>query len=169
MKNNPYEAPAPFEADLAEEVQAGWSAPFVRQSVTYFRVLLILYPLLIIAGIIAAFAQEAFLPEELRLYEESQIEQRLTAAMVVIIIFTLISLLADFVGWIGMLFFWRPARWIFLVSQCMFLAVTLFFGPSVSHSITDTLEVAGSIVTGAILAMAFFSPVRERFLQRKTM
>jgi hypothetical protein len=106
---------------------------------------------------------EAYLPEELRLYAEAQADAPLSVSMMAIAVLALFSLLVDLVGWLGMLFFWRPSRWIFLASQVLFLAVTVVFGPSVSHGLTDAADSAGAVVAGAILAMAFYSPIRERF------
>jgi hypothetical protein len=168
VTQNPYQPPTPYEATLAEAVPSGATAAAMRQSVAVFRGLLLLYPTLIVAIVVFTFALESYLPEELRLYEEAQVNLPFSAATVAVEVFATFCLCLDFAGWLGMLFFWRPSRWIFLASQLLFLVVTALWVPSATHNITDAADSASLLVAGATLAMAFFSPVREQFIRRKS-
>jgi hypothetical protein len=168
MKDNPYQPPTPLEATVVDEPRAGFSVAETARLAARFRGLLFLYLALVIGTIVASFALESYLPEELRLYEEAQANAPPTAAMLVVFLFALVALVLHVVGWLGMLFFWRPSRWIFLASEVLFFAVSTVFGASVYHGVTDAIDTASAMVAGAILAMAFFSPVRERFAARRT-
>jgi len=66
-------------------------------------------------------------------------------------------------GYIGLFFFKRWARTISLITTFVGLAVAPFFGPQLSSAIAGPMFYASSIVWGAILAIAYYSPLSSRF------
>ncbi|WP_310446982.1 hypothetical protein [Thiobacillus sp.] len=72
-------------------------------------------------------------------------------------------LIAVLVSTVGLLFFKRWARSMALYSTVLGLAVYFFFGSSLSSAIGSALTDASSMVWGAVLALAYYSPLSERF------
>ncbi len=83
----------------------------------------------------------------------------LIVGLIVAIGFALFTLVAQ----IGMLFFWRFARPGFLVVTVVWIALTPFFGLSVMLPLEGMLYYTATLCDGAALAMAYFSPLSERF------
>ena len=165
MHDNPYQAPAPIEATLIDGATPE-SAEDVRRSASLLRVMLALYGVLSVVTIAVSFAAEQFLPEELQFYLQREAEADPTAGMLAAAAVVIPALICLLTGWIGMFFFWRPARWLFLAAQGLFLVVLCLFGPSVMHSVEHALDFASQLAAGAILAMAYFSPARRLFVPR---
>jgi hypothetical protein len=90
----------------------------------------------------------------------------LSATMLVMVAVGLLAVLLWFPGWLGMFFFWRPSRWLFLAAEALFLIAVVLYGPSVAHGVESVLDRASHVLAGAILAMAFLTPLRERFARR---
>jgi hypothetical protein len=166
VKDNPYQPPAPVEAILAEQAGSGESAAAMRKAAVVFRALLALYAVLVVATIVASFAGEAYLPGELQAYVAAQEEMELTGMTAAMDIVASIALALLLPGWLGLFFFWRPSRWLFLTAEVLFLIAILLFGPTVTNSVEGALDRTSQLASGAILAMAFFSPVRRRFAKR---
>lgn len=72
-----------------------------------------------------------------------------------------------FVSQIGLLFFWKFSRPGFLVGSVFWLALNPFGGLYVAIPLEATLYQFVGLCEGAILAMAYFSPLSERFSGRR--
>ncbi|HQU98415.1 MAG TPA: hypothetical protein PLV19_04500 [Nitrosomonas sp.] len=72
-------------------------------------------------------------------------------------------LLAAVASTIGLLFFKRWARVVALYSTLIGFAFYPFFGATVSSAFASALSEASFLVWGAVLALAYFSPISERF------
>ena len=83
----------------------------------------------------------------------------LIVGLIVALGFALFTLVTQ----IGMLFFWRFARPGFLVVTVVWIALTPFFGLSVTLPLEGMLYYLATLCDGAALAMAYFSPLSERF------
>jgi hypothetical protein len=70
------------------------------------------------------------------------------------------------VSWIGLLVFWRPARPLFAVTTLLLLFPTLLGGPHVDDGLSAMLGEMVSIITGAILALVYFSPLKDLYEKR---
>jgi len=88
----------------------------------------------------------------------------LIVGVIVAIGFGLFTLVAQ----IGMFFFWRFARPGFLVVTVVWIAMIPFFGLSVTLPLEGMLYYAATLCDGAALAMAYFSPLSERFIGVRT-
>jgi hypothetical protein len=164
MHDNPYQAPTPFEATLVGGEAD--SAEDARRAASLLRVLLALYGLLSVATIAASFALERFLPEDLQLYLEWEAEADPTPVLLAGAAVAIPTVICILTAWIGMFFFWRPSRWLFLAAHGMSFVVICLFGPYVSHGVEYAIDFTGQLIAGAILAMAYFSPASRLFARR---
>jgi hypothetical protein len=72
-------------------------------------------------------------------------------------------LLASFAGVIGLFLFKQWGRSLSLYSTALGFFLFPFFGPVVSSGVSYALDEAAITLWGAALAVAFFSPISERF------
>ena len=70
---------------------------------------------------------------------------------------------AFIVGAIGMFFFTWWGRWFFAACYAVGLVVTIIAGFTVSPAIDSAIFLLATLVDGAILGLAFFSPLSEHF------
>ena len=71
--------------------------------------------------------------------------------------------LCAFGAWIGLLFYWRYARQLFLISLALTLAHLLLAGPSVRTSVGAMFGLMDSTVGGVIIGLVYFSDLARRF------
>ena len=71
--------------------------------------------------------------------------------------------LCAFAAWIGLLFYWRFARQLFLISLALTLVHVLLAGPSVRTSVGALFSMLDATVGGAILGLVYFSDLARRF------
>ena len=67
---------------------------------------------------------------------------------------------------VGLLFFQRWARSIALYSTLLGLVFYSFFGPELSSALASALTDASSMAWGAVLALAYYSPLSDRFAKK---
>jgi hypothetical protein len=134
--------------------------------ITYFRTLLVLHVLLIAGEIASGQITISALPEPLRNYLELQYKSPEKTigpnleALSWVSLFGM-GLLLSSVG--GLWALWRPAR-IFFTAYLLCLAVAIVLaGPVVESSLTSVLAFMNTIISGLILGMIYFSPLREHF------
>ena len=60
-------------------------------------------------------------------------------------------------------FYWRYSRVIYLISFITSIAATLFLGLSITTPVENVLNQMATFMSGMALALAYFSPVAERF------
>lgn len=83
----------------------------------------------------------------------------LIAGFLVAIAFVVLTLLTQ----IGMMLFWRFARPGFLITTALSLVLSPFLGLSVTLPLEGAMYYLATLCDGAVLAMAYFSPLSERF------
>lgn len=134
--------------------------------ISYFRVLLLLYVTLIFAEVASGPATMETLPEPLRKFAQEQYENpEKTVGPNVDLLGTvlLIGLAVMLVSLVGLWVLWRPARMLFTIYLlCLAVAIVLA-GPLVESSLTSVLAFMNTIISGLILGMIYFSPLREHF------
>jgi hypothetical protein len=74
-----------------------------------------------------------------------------------------ITLLGLLVANIGVFFFWRGMRTVYLIVMMAAVLQSLYLGPFANSGPGDFFDSAMNTVSGLILGLAFFSPVRELF------
>jgi hypothetical protein len=75
---------------------------------------------------------------------------------------------AAVVSWIGLFLFWRPARLLFVITTLLLLLPTLLGGPHINAGVSAMLGEIVSIITGVILALVYFSPLKDLYQKRPT-
>lgn len=72
-------------------------------------------------------------------------------------------IIAAFVGLIGIFLFKRWGRTLSLYSTALGFIIVPFLGPSASSGLSYALDEASFTLWGAVLALAYFSPISELF------
>jgi hypothetical protein len=134
---------------------------------TFFRRLLLLYIAFLTAELVASEVTASWLPETLRKYHESE----LTAAeadpeIVLLATVYLVTLLLLIISLIGLWNFWPPARWLYGTTILLSVLLTGLSGPFVVSALTNTLGYIENVLSGLILAVVYFSPIKEYFEPR---
>jgi membrane associated rhomboid family serine protease len=135
---------------------------------TTFRGLLIATVISMAASVGAYFLQRNSLPFELREYLQSRSQQVLSHDYTMLSVMTVACAVLFLVSFVGLYFFWRPARLLF----CVFVLVGLFmplagFGPDVETGWMELWGSCSSILLGVILCLMFTSPIREQFARKR--
>ncbi len=142
---------------VATQREAGRKRRFGRRDA--FR-LLILFTIIVGVGQVAASAlAPSILPEPLKSFVlNSSGEQSPVSLMLPICI-----LITAFVAVSGLFLFWSPARHIFLGLCVCCLFSQLLSGPAVDSALSVVLDQIGTFLEGGIVAVTYFSPLREEF------
>jgi hypothetical protein len=74
-------------------------------------------------------------------------------------------LVASIVSTIGLFFFWYWVRPFALVTAILGLAVSPLFGPELSSGWSSALLEASFLAWGAVLALAYYSPLSQSFVR----
>jgi hypothetical protein len=118
------------------------------------------------ADIVSYHFQRNSLPFQLRDYLRSESEQVLSHDYTAFSVATVADAIFFIMSFVGLYFFWRPARLLF----CGFILVGLFtplgFGPSVETGWMALWGGCSSILSGVILCLIFTSPIRELFTRK---
>ena len=118
--------------------------------------------------IVTSFLSEAGLPAELRAYEEAQSEASLTFADFVQLAVIIPLIIAALVSRIGLLFFWRWARPLYLITLIADVLLTPLFGVCVDSGWSRMLEAAAVVISGVVLSLVYWSPLRILYEKPKT-
>jgi len=122
-----------------------------------FRALVILEWLFIIAWIILSTMLEKQLPIELKQWIEIESESSTNDA--IILFGGLPLLVASIVGSIGLYRLRKWGAWTYLISIILGYALYPFAGPSVEHVVAELVGEIAVIISGMIVAIAFFTDV----------
>ena len=132
--------------------------------ISYFRALLVIYTVLVFGEVASVPTTMNTLPESIRKFAEDQWGQELpeeeagTLALVSLCALSLMLLSLP-----GLALLWRPARLLYtLYLLCIAIGVVLS-GAAVQSALTSVLSFMNTIISGLILGMIYFSPLREHF------
>lgn len=134
-----------------------------------FRWLVTAFVMVLIMGVVASLAGESSLPTPLRDYlrERSEVGAAGISGRDMVLIGVAIPLLiAAFVSFIGLYCFWRFARPLTVVVVCVGLCLYPLAGPVVESAWASLLFDLGNLLTGAIVALMYASPVSAWFAKR---
>lgn len=132
-------------------------------STTAFRCLILAsFAMQLCAAFVDALFPSLISPALLRAVEAERLPSALEHSWVIALLAALaITLL---VAEVGLLFFKRWARTASLWGTFLSLPMYSAFGTTVESSVSGALAEASSVLWGAVLAIAFFSPLRMRFV-----
>ena len=66
-------------------------------------------------------------------------------------------------AWIGLVSFWRWARGLYLVAWAMAIVVAVLDGPAVTTAAGAALDAVGTLVSGALIGLVYFSELARRY------
>lgn len=130
---------------------------------TSFRILVIITFLIGVAGMVAEFATDQFLPETLREYRKQFDESEMSPRLLAVAFAGLSIFVLWIVGTIGLLFLWRPARILYTLANILAFPISIAFGPVVQHEATAFLTLVSTFLGGIIWALIYFSPIKDYF------
>ena len=116
-----------------------------------------------LVAIIVAILSEAFLPFELQQYVSSQAASPMSPRMIVGFVIWVPAVIITLAAAVGMYFFWRPARVLAVIGTLLALAALPFYEPTVETGLAIFFDEGASILWGVTLALAYWSPLAQRF------
>jgi hypothetical protein len=132
-----------------------------------FRIILLFYFLLMMAGIIVSFQDGKRIPADIikRANNTKYIFRAETPFVIQVTIVSIMGLatLLIFVGLAGMLFFWSKARHLFTLSVIVTVLYPLSYKWSVHSSFSEWSDGIGSLFTGIIICMVFWGNAKPLF------
>ena len=130
-----------------------------------FRALVVLTLLLTVLSTVYDFFCADAIAEKLFAYHDI-LEPDWSAAKFYLVTGTIcIAALTGLVGAWGLLVFWSFGRHLFLFSSILFLAITPVIGPYIASGANQTLYSVVNVLSGLILGLVYFSPVKNYFVK----
>jgi len=157
----------PSQAGFARLLGRSW-ATLALMSARYFRWFIILSVLL--AGGAAALDAlfPSLIPQSLSIALENEPVPRIIENLTLSLVLFLPLAAASITGVVGLFLFKRWGRTLSLYSTVLGFGLYPFLGPTVSSGWSSTLSEASVLLWGAVLAVAYVSPLRDRFSVRST-
>jgi hypothetical protein len=128
-----------------------------------FRVILASSVAAGIVGTIVSTLSEASLPLELQGYVSRQAAEPFSGRAFIAFVIWIPAMVTSLIAAIGMYFFWRPARTLALIGTLLALASLPFYEPFVSTGLDTLFNEGSAILWGMVLALAYWSPLAQRF------
>jgi hypothetical protein len=128
-----------------------------------FRLLIIAEAVTAISVFILDTVYEKKLPIKLQEYLSSYYNQPSSPLDFFGGYFGLLLLILFVISWIGLFYFWNPARLIYVFGWAASIAILPFGGPYVGHQIPSIFDTIHTLIGGIIIGVIFFSPIRDMF------
>lgn len=132
-------------------------------SKAFLRTLIVAEIALLIIGLVVSLLTESSLPEPLRAFLDAEAKAEMTAKEMMMFAATIPLLILLLVSSVGLFFFWRPARSLYLIATVAGLLLAPFFGPYVDAGWATAFDEAAILVSGVILALIYFSPLKDLY------
>lgn len=129
-----------------------------------FRLLLSLYTLLCLAQLFTAWFFSSLIPPEIQAAADNEVNWLSTNLPLAFIVFVPLAV-ATFAGLAGMFLFKAWARRFSLYATLAGLCLMPFLGTTVMSWLDSTLWECAGLLWGAILALAYYSPLSSRFAE----
>ena len=118
------------------------------------QILVILEWIIVIAAVtLSTLFLHDRMPLELKLWIDADLETDFTTSDIMSLVF----LVANFVGSVGLYNLKKWGAWIYLGSGILILPLVPFTGPLVLHGIESAMYDITMIISGMIIALAFFT------------
>lgn len=124
---------------------------------TILRWCLVLEWVFIGASIVASSLLEPSLPEPLAAWLRAESEGDLTAREIMLFIAVVPLLVSMIVATVGLLCLRRWAAWLYLITNVVGTLLMTLTGPTVEHAFADALDEIGIVLSGMVIAIAFFT------------
>lgn len=134
----------------------------VDRATRWLRILLATDWTLVALAVPLAFLLESTLPPQIRAFVAAQDARPFGAIDALQLAAISLSLLLWFVGSVGAFLLWPPARHLYLASVITSVAFTPFVGLSVLAPLASAFDLAASVISGAVVGLLYFSPLRDR-------
>lgn len=132
--------------------------------VTYFRALLCIYTLLVFGELASVPLTMNSLPESIRKFAADHWKEELPDDQAgPLAIVSLCGLALMVLSLVGLAVLWRPARMLFTIYLLLIAISVVLSGATVQSELTSVLSFMNTIISGLILGMLYFSPLREHF------
>lgn len=112
---------------------------------------------LIVFGVYLSFVLEKYLPQELQNYLSAESNTELSRQEDILFIAVLAVAICYFASSILLFFMKNWAKWSYLICIIIFALVLPVTGPTVEHSIADTIGEIPTLISGMILSLIFFT------------
>jgi len=120
----------------------------------------------IISCVLSSILQRT-LPEPLRTYAAAPTEYPGLAYAVVYVCLAVPVLVLALMSHIGLFFFWRPARTLYLIGGIGILVMVVLDGPAERTGWEGMFDYLSSVIYGSILGLIYFSPMRDLYAKRQ--
>jgi hypothetical protein len=132
-----------------------------------FRLLLTLSIVTLVLSTVAGVLDSWLLPQPLLDYQRSQHGLRPAASNLIISLLGIPGVIAGLVSVIGLYRFWPSAPQFGLAAWAYMLVWMCFTpGPALSNAVSASLDHCSTMLAGAVLSVAFFSPAADWFHNR---
>jgi hypothetical protein len=137
-------------------------------STTLFRALVLISVAASFVGNFVDIVFPSLIPAPLTDALENALESNMFAGNVWLMLCLAVPLVgASIAGVIGLILFRAWARTVSILVLCIGIVVTPFFGPTLSSGLASAFIELSVTLWGAVLAIAYFSPISQRFLERE--
>jgi hypothetical protein len=119
--------------------------------------------ILIAAAVVFGFYEEGNLPETLRSYISEQDNMPITRTEIVVLCLAIPLLIGEIISSVGIYRLKSWARTPYVACSVLITFVFLFLGPVVTPPIEGTLQYLANAIEGFVIALMYFSAVRESF------
>jgi len=137
-------------------------------SAKHFRWFIILSVLLAIGSGAVDALFPSLIPQSLAIALENEPAPRILENLALSLLLFLPLAAAWIIGMVGLFLFKRWGRTLSLYSTVLGFGLYPFFGPTVSSGWSSALSEASFVLWGAVLAVAYVSPLRDRFSVQST-
>ena len=131
-----------------------------------FRAIYTLSMCLAIASLATSCAGESSLPPQLQDYLANRASTEPSAVEWALLAMAVPLLVACIVSFVGMLRFKSWSRPLTVATSVICTLLLPLFGPTVEPSVSTSLNYASSMLSGAVLALAYYSPAAVWFQQQ---
>ena len=132
------------------------------------RILIVADLVLIAVGVAVGIVGEAWLPEPLRAFEQARAEADMTPRDWILLGVAIPLSIAVLVASIGLMCFWRPARPLYFASIVVAAVLMPLGGPYITSGWSEAFESVSLTVSGVVLALIYFSPLRDLYARPQT-
>jgi magnesium-transporting ATPase (P-type) len=128
-----------------------------------FRTLILTALFLSMAGAMVTSLTASLLPPEIQAYLDAASQDVPTSQVVLLVILFVVTIPLMCAAVVGLCLFWPPARGLYLWITIVSVALTPLFGPYCDYGWGQTFLAAADILEGVILALVYWSPVKDYF------